>query len=256
MAVCIYGMVVRYQKVSATARDKGDVRGQQAPLWEGQKEVNYFDLILLLYAIIFLLLVGGLAIYHTFLVTGNLTTHEEMKRLYYNSNGESISPFDQGMVGNIKAVCCVPKGPSAVLSLARRGCDYRAGETPESDGPPPLTEMQARDMWKADYERKAEEEERHQRNGEMSSSPQQQPSPRRINFPINHRSEEGQDFSPALEIPEQDEGAQHTAVSFHPKTSLLAGETSSVGNGSTSGVSTERLNYTSPEERIGARHEA
>lgn len=138
-AICIYGLIKRQQDYihqPTTSPGQFKESGAQSVV-EGQREIHYFDMILLIYALVFLCMVGGLAIYHTHLVVHNLTTHEEMKSFYAN---EDESPFDQGSVcGNVREVCCWPAGDSLVCHLRWVGS---VGANAAGFGPGNVEELQ------------------------------------------------------------------------------------------------------------------
>ena len=85
--------------VGLTSRAKTRLEGQNLieNFLSGASETHYVELILLIYSIFIFLLVGGLAVYHSYLVAVNVTTNEEMRNTFHD--GEN--PFDKGLVRNV-----------------------------------------------------------------------------------------------------------------------------------------------------------
>lgn len=112
VAVCLAGLFTRRNAIDARGR-RDDATDS---FWLAARETKYMEFVLVLYGGVFFFLVGGLAAYHVFLVSNNMTTHEEMRSKHAAVIG---SPFDVGCIGNMRAVCCVPLPPSAVMALCR-----------------------------------------------------------------------------------------------------------------------------------------
>jgi palmitoyltransferase ZDHHC9/14/18 len=72
---------------------------------DGLGRSYYLSLIMLIYSLLILCMVGGLSTYHCSLVASNMTTHEDMRRMFrYNG-----SPYDAGgCQANCNTVLCVP----------------------------------------------------------------------------------------------------------------------------------------------------
>lgn len=104
--------------------------GSVQAFWDGAKETNYLEFVQVLYALVILLMVGGLTIYHWTLVLRNFTTHEET-RLANSFDADPHSPFDQGWVGNIVEALFSPIPPSLIKDLPAAA--QRSGATSASD---------------------------------------------------------------------------------------------------------------------------
>jgi palmitoyltransferase ZDHHC9/14/18 len=66
--------------------------------------------VLCIYCFIFLWSIGGLALYHTWLISHNLTTHEQIQRSRGLQKGDKVNPFHTGSIWkNCATVLCRPR---------------------------------------------------------------------------------------------------------------------------------------------------
>lgn len=120
IASCVAGLIIRKEE-----QDKNAMPVAGDPFWNGAKETSYIEFILLLYAVVFLLMVGGLSCYHIFLVVNNMTTHEEMKS---KSSATFESLYDVGCCGNIRDACCYSTDRSQLFHAESASAEMQ--ETP------------------------------------------------------------------------------------------------------------------------------
>jgi len=86
----------------------------------------------------------GLAGFHTFLTTSNLTTNEDIKGAYSNKRGHSnFNPFSAGnAVRNCNEILCGPLNPSLIDARGYVTEDYLISVTSPPTQPPPPQQSQ------------------------------------------------------------------------------------------------------------------
>eukprot|EP00003_Mantamonas_plastica_P027132 TRINITY_DN5737_c0_g1_i2.p1 TRINITY_DN5737_c0_g1~~TRINITY_DN5737_c0_g1_i2.p1 ORF type:complete len:152 (-),score=32.09 TRINITY_DN5737_c0_g1_i2:199-654(-) len=93
----IWGMIIIVSAYVDT-KDVGVWLGNNLPL-----------IILQLICVLFLMIAGGMWIFHTYLMCNNSTTWEMLKYQsipYLRGLGIMPTPFDRGVVANVRTMCC------------------------------------------------------------------------------------------------------------------------------------------------------